>query len=57
VPAVVARTLAWTHRITFRAAFTRLIAGEDHREVARDLREQSEAAYALLESGLRDYGR
>jgi AcrR family transcriptional regulator len=57
VPAVVARTLAWTHRITFRAAFTRLIAGEDHRKVARDLRKQSEAAYALLEAGLRDYGR
>ena len=57
VPAVVARTLAWTHRVTFRAAFTRLIAGEDHRTVARDLREQSEEAYALLESGLRHYGR
>jgi AcrR family transcriptional regulator len=57
VPAVVARTLAWTHRITFRAAFTRLIAGEDHRKVARELRKQSEAAYALLEAGLRDYGR
>jgi AcrR family transcriptional regulator len=57
VPAVVARTLAWTHRITFRAAFTRLIAGEDHRKVARDLRKQSEEAYALLEAGLRDYGR
>jgi AcrR family transcriptional regulator len=57
VPAVVARTLAWTHRTTFRAAFTRLIAGEDHREVARDLRKQSEVAYALLEAGLRNYGR
>jgi AcrR family transcriptional regulator len=57
VPAVVARTLAWTHRITFRAAFTRLIAGEDHRAVARDLRTQSDEAYALLEAGLRDYGR
>jgi len=57
VPAVVARTLAWTHRTTFRAAFTRLIAGEDHRTVARDLRKESEEAYALLEAGLRDYGR
>jgi AcrR family transcriptional regulator len=57
VPAVVARTLAWTHRVTFRAAFTRLIAGEDHREVARDLRKQSEEAYALLEAGLGNYGR
>jgi AcrR family transcriptional regulator len=57
VPAVVARTLAWTHRITFRAAFTRLLAGEDQRKVARDLRKQAEAAYTLLEAGLRDYGR
>jgi hypothetical protein len=57
VPAVVARTLAWTHRITFRAALTRLIVGEDHRKVARDLRKQSEEAYALLEAGPRDYGR
>jgi AcrR family transcriptional regulator len=57
VPAVVARTLAWTHRATFRAAFTRLLDGEDHRKVARELRKQSDEAYALLESGLRDYGR
>jgi AcrR family transcriptional regulator len=57
VPAVVARTLAWTHRITFRAAFTRLIAGEDQRKVARDLRKQADEAYDLLEAGLRDYGR
>jgi AcrR family transcriptional regulator len=55
-PAVVARTLAWTHRITFRAAFTRLLAGEDRKKVARDLRRQADEAYDLLESGLRDYG-
>jgi hypothetical protein len=56
VPAVVARTLAWTHRLVFRAAFTRLLAGEDHREVAADLREQARRAYDQLERGLEDYG-
>jgi hypothetical protein len=57
VPAVVARTLAWTHRTTFRAAFTRLLDGEDQKRVARDLRKQADEAYDLLEAGLRDYGR
>jgi AcrR family transcriptional regulator len=57
VPAVVARTLAWTHRLVFRSAFTRLLAGEDHREVAADLRKQARRAYDQLERGLRDYGR
>jgi AcrR family transcriptional regulator len=57
VPAVVARTLAWTHRTTFRAAFTRLIAGESRRKVAADLRAQASRAYDLLESGLGNYGR
>jgi AcrR family transcriptional regulator len=56
VPAVVARTLAWTHRTTFRAAFTRLLEGEDQKRVARDLRKQADQAYDLLEQGLRDYG-
>jgi AcrR family transcriptional regulator len=55
VPAVVARTLAWTHRITFRAAFTRLLDGENQKRVARDLRKQADEAYDLLEAGLRDY--
>jgi AcrR family transcriptional regulator len=57
VPAVVARTLAWTHRTTFRAAFTRLIAGESRRKVAADLRAQATRAYDLIESGLGEYGR
>jgi len=56
VPMVVARTLAWTHRLTFRAAFTRLLAGEDQRIVAADLREQATRAYDLLEAGLGGYG-
>jgi AcrR family transcriptional regulator len=57
VPMVVARTLAWTHRVTFRAAITRLLDGADAKRVARDLRKQADDAYDLLESGLRDYGR
>jgi AcrR family transcriptional regulator len=56
VPGVVARSLTWTHRLVFRAAFSRLIAGEDQRAVAADLREQARRAYDQLESGLRDYG-
>ena len=56
VPAVVARTLAWTHRVVFRAALRRLLAGEDQREVAADLREEADRAYDLLERGLAGYG-
>jgi AcrR family transcriptional regulator len=56
LPVVVARTLAWTHRVIFRAAFTRLIAGEDQATVAADLRLQANAAYDLLEQGLASYG-
>jgi AcrR family transcriptional regulator len=56
VPAVVARTLAWTHRLTFRAAFTRLLAGEDQRAVAADLSDQALRAYEALEQGLAGYG-
>jgi AcrR family transcriptional regulator len=56
VPAVIARTLAWTNRLVFRAAFTRLIAGEDQRVVAADLRDQAHRAYEALEQGLAGYG-
>jgi AcrR family transcriptional regulator len=55
-PVVVARALAWTHRLTFRAAFRRLLAGEDQRAVAADLRAQADRAYDLLETGLAGYG-
>jgi AcrR family transcriptional regulator len=56
VAAVVARTLAWTHRVVFRAALRRLIAGDDQRAVAADLREEANRAYDLLERGLAGYG-
>jgi AcrR family transcriptional regulator len=54
--ASVARTLAWTHRLVFRAAVRRLMAGEDRREIAADLRDQACRAYDLLERGLAGYG-
>jgi len=56
VPAVVARTLAWTHRAIFRAAFGGLLAGEDPEQLAARLRVQSARAYDRLAAGLGDYG-
>jgi AcrR family transcriptional regulator len=56
IPLVVARTLTWTHRVIFRAAFTRLMEGEDQSVVAADLRVEAAAAYDLLERGLAGYG-
>jgi AcrR family transcriptional regulator len=38
------------------AAFRRLLAGEDQRAVAADLRAQADRAYDLLEAGLAGYG-
>jgi AcrR family transcriptional regulator len=56
VPTIVARTLAWTHRLVFRAAFMRLLDGEDRHWVAADLRLQANRAYNTLETGLGRYG-
>jgi AcrR family transcriptional regulator len=56
VPTIVARTLAWTHRLIFRAAFTRLLEGEDQALVAAELRVEAQRAYDLLEQGLAGYG-
>jgi hypothetical protein len=55
VAAVVARTLAWTHRLAFRAAFHRLLEGEEQGAVASDVREQAIRAYDVLEAGLAGY--
>ena len=49
------RTLAWTHRLVFRAAFTRMMAGESRRAVAADLRLKANQAYDALEHGLDRY--
>jgi AcrR family transcriptional regulator len=56
VPAVVARTLAWTHRVVLRTALRRLLAGDDQVAVATDLRTEANRAYDLLERGLAEYG-
>jgi AcrR family transcriptional regulator len=55
VPTIVARTLAWTHRLILRAAFTRLLAGEERHWVVADLRLQANRAYNVLEQGLKTY--
>ena len=56
VPAVVARTLAWTLITIFRAAFDGLLAGEDPEQLAARLRPQAARAYDRLAAGLGDYG-
>src|SRR4051794_7197816 len=48
VAAVVAQTLAWTHRQILRAVFRRLLEGEDPKRVAADLRIEAERAYDQL---------
>ena len=53
--AAVVRSLVWTDRLVFRAAIRRLGAGEDPAEVAADLREQAQRAYASLGRGLARY--
>jgi AcrR family transcriptional regulator len=56
VPAVVARTLAWTLITIFRVAFDGLLAGEDPAQLAARLRPQAARAYDQLAAGLGDYG-
>ncbi len=56
VPAVVARTLAWTLITIFRAALDGLLAGEDPERLATRLRPQATRAYDQLAAGLGDYG-
>jgi AcrR family transcriptional regulator len=56
VPAVVARTLAWTLITIFRSAFDGLLAGEDPAALAARLRPQAMQAYDRLAEGLGDYG-
>jgi AcrR family transcriptional regulator len=56
VPAVVARTLAWTLITIFRAAFDGLLAGEDPERLAARLRPEVARAYDQLATGLGEYG-
>jgi AcrR family transcriptional regulator len=57
VPAIVARTLWWTHRSIFRAALEGLLEGEDPQRLAARLRTDSTRAYDQIAAGLGDYGR
>ena len=57
MPAIVARTLWFTHRSIFRAALTGLLAGEDREQLAARLRAAADRAYDQLADGLRNYGK
>jgi AcrR family transcriptional regulator len=57
VPHAMARALTWAHRTIFRAAFQRLLDGEDQAVVARELRREAKRVYQQLEMGLATYGR
>jgi AcrR family transcriptional regulator len=56
VPAVVARSLAWTLITIFRAALDGLLAGEDPKRLAARLRPEAARAYDQLAVGLGGYG-
>ena len=57
VPAIVARTLWFTHRSIFLVALTGLLAEEDRDELAARLRIAADRAYGQLAGGLGEYGR
>jgi len=57
LPAIVARTLWFTHRSIFRAALTGLLAGEDPEQLAARLRVAADRAYDQLAGGLGEYGK
>jgi len=57
VPAIVARTLWFTHRSIFLAALHGLLDGEDREALAARLRADAHRAYDQLAAGLGDYGR
>jgi AcrR family transcriptional regulator len=57
VPMIIARTLAWTHRMIFRAAIGALLTtDEDPKALARRLRRDANRAYDQLAEGLASYG-
>ena len=56
VARVVARSLAWAHRLVFRAALDALLADRPRAELAAELRVQADRAYDQLEQGLAGYG-
>jgi len=56
VPAIVARTLAWTLITIFRATFDGLLAGDDPAALAIRMRPHAARAYDQLAAGLGEYG-
>ncbi len=56
VPAIVARTLWWTHRSIFLAARRGLLAEEDREPLVARLRVTADRAYDQLAGGLGGYG-
>jgi len=57
VPAVVARTLWFTHRSIFLMALRGLLAEEDREQLAVRLRAAADRAYDQLAEGLGEYGK
>jgi AcrR family transcriptional regulator len=57
VPAMVARTLWWTHRSIFLMALRGLLAEEDREQLVARLRVTADRAYDQLAGGLGDYGK
>ena len=57
VPAIVARTLWWTHRSIFLVALHGLLAEEDREQLVARLRVAADRAYDQLAGGLGEYGR
>jgi AcrR family transcriptional regulator len=57
LPAIVARTLWFTHRSIFLAALTGLVAGEDGAQLAARLRATADRVYDQLAAGLGEYGK
>jgi AcrR family transcriptional regulator len=55
VAEAVVRALVGTHRLIFRTALRRVIAGEAPAEVAADLRVQAQRVYSRLDRGLARY--
>jgi AcrR family transcriptional regulator len=56
IPALVARTLSWTHRTIFRGALDGLLVGEDRQQLVARLRVASARAYDQIATGLDGYG-
>jgi AcrR family transcriptional regulator len=57
VPAIVARTLWWTHRSIFLVALHGLLAEEDRDQLAARLRVTADRCYDRLAAGFGEYGR